>query len=233
MLGSCSRPILDFRADMVTVADFDLDGCPEFAVGRRSAPQLLVWAEDASRHPTSAQIELETAPVALASADFNGDGVPELAVALDNANVQFLVADARLNFSLSQTVSLPEIACDLEVRAVGSDVSLIVATAAGIHRVHATAPDTKISKATSTVQAAEEHPESIRSRRRIDLHFPDMTARERDVVMLALTGLTAKQIGVRLFIGARTVETHLAHAYNKLGIRSRFELVARHRESRA
>jgi predicted transposase YbfD/YdcC len=37
-------------------------------------------------------------------------------------------------------------------------------------------------------------------------------------------GLTAKAIGQRLHIGERTVETHLAHAYAKLGVRSRWEL---------
>jgi DNA-binding NarL/FixJ family response regulator len=43
-------------------------------------------------------------------------------------------------------------------------------------------------------------------------------------VALAVEGLTAKAIGERLHIGERTVETHLAHAYAKLGVRSRWEL---------
>jgi DNA-binding CsgD family transcriptional regulator len=60
-----------------------------------------------------------------------------------------------------------------------------------------------------------------------DLNVPRMTARERDVVMLALKGMTARQIGAKLFIADRTVETHPAHAYSKLGVRSRFELIAR------
>ena len=60
-----------------------------------------------------------------------------------------------------------------------------------------------------------------------DLDPPGITARERDVVTLALKGMTARQIGATLFIADRTVETHLAHAYGKLGVRSRFELMAR------
>jgi ATP/maltotriose-dependent transcriptional regulator MalT len=51
-----------------------------------------------------------------------------------------------------------------------------------------------------------------------------LTAREHEVVALAVQGLTAKAIGQRLHIGERTVETHLAHAYAKLGVRSRWEL---------
>ena len=52
-----------------------------------------------------------------------------------------------------------------------------------------------------------------------------LTRRERDVVQLAAQGLTARQIGSLLFIGERTVETHLANAYGKLGVRSKVELI--------
>jgi DNA-binding NarL/FixJ family response regulator len=51
-----------------------------------------------------------------------------------------------------------------------------------------------------------------------------LTDREHEVVVLAVEGLTAKVIGERLHISERTVETHLAHAYAKLGVRSRWEL---------
>ena len=52
-----------------------------------------------------------------------------------------------------------------------------------------------------------------------------MTARELEVVQLAVEGLATREIGERLFIGRRTVETHLTNAYAKLGVRSRVELV--------
>ena len=54
-----------------------------------------------------------------------------------------------------------------------------------------------------------------------------LSRREREVTRLALEGLTAREIGNRLFIGERTVETHLANAYAKLGVSSRLELVKR------
>ena len=52
-----------------------------------------------------------------------------------------------------------------------------------------------------------------------------LTSRELEVVQLAVEGLATREIGERLFIGRRTVETHLTNAYAKLGVRSRVELV--------
>ncbi len=55
---------------------------------------------------------------------------------------------------------------------------------------------------------------------------PDaLTRRERDVARLAAVGSSAKEIAEQLFIGERTVETHLANAYAKLGVASKVELV--------
>ncbi len=63
-----------------------------------------------------------------------------------------------------------------------------------------------------------------------DQHFeplPDgqeaLTARELDVLRLVVRGLTYEQIGKQLFIGTRTVESHLRTVYGKLGVRSRHE----------
>jgi DNA-binding CsgD family transcriptional regulator len=52
-----------------------------------------------------------------------------------------------------------------------------------------------------------------------------LTPRELEVARLAARGHTAGEIGRQLFIGTRTVETHLAHARAKLGCRSKRELV--------
>lgn len=42
---------------------------------------------------------------------------------------------------------------------------------------------------------------------------------------MAARGCSAKEIAEQLFIGERTVETHLANAYAKLGVGSKLELV--------
>lgn len=52
-----------------------------------------------------------------------------------------------------------------------------------------------------------------------------LTAREREVAHLAGQAYTAAEIGARLHIGERTVETHLANTYLKLRISSRRELI--------
>jgi pimeloyl-ACP methyl ester carboxylesterase/DNA-binding CsgD family transcriptional regulator len=57
-----------------------------------------------------------------------------------------------------------------------------------------------------------------------------LTRREREIVRLAVGGETALAIGKRLFISDRTVETHLANAYIKLGVTSRLELARRAEE---
>jgi DNA-binding CsgD family transcriptional regulator len=52
-----------------------------------------------------------------------------------------------------------------------------------------------------------------------------LTQRELQVARLAGQAYTAAEIGARLHISERTVETHLANTYLKLGISSRRELI--------
>ncbi len=68
-------------------------------------------------------------------------------------------------------------------------------------------------------------------RRKADLVGPgSLSAREGEVARLASQGCSAREIAERLFIGERTVETHLANVYAKLGVASKVELVRRARE---
>jgi DNA-binding NarL/FixJ family response regulator len=54
-----------------------------------------------------------------------------------------------------------------------------------------------------------------------------LSRREWQVARLAAQGQSAKDIGAELFISERTVETHLANIYAKLGVRSKTELIGR------
>lgn len=54
-----------------------------------------------------------------------------------------------------------------------------------------------------------------------------LTRREQEIIQLVNADLTAREIGQRLQISARTVEHHIANAYAKLGINSRAELARR------
>lgn len=51
-----------------------------------------------------------------------------------------------------------------------------------------------------------------------------LSRREREVGMLAATGLADKEIAARLGVSVRTVETHLSSAYAKLGVQGRVGL---------
>jgi non-specific serine/threonine protein kinase len=53
-----------------------------------------------------------------------------------------------------------------------------------------------------------------------------LTGREREVAELIAEGLSNRDIAARLFIGHRTVETHVENILNKLGFKSRSEVAA-------
>ncbi len=53
-----------------------------------------------------------------------------------------------------------------------------------------------------------------------------LTAREREVALLAVGGRSSRAIGDHLGLSTRTVDTHLARVYRKLGITGRSELAA-------
>ena len=55
--------------------------------------------------------------------------------------------------------------------------------------------------------------------------YDTLTPREREVLTLAAEGHSNAEIGARLFISRRTVETHRARAMRKLELRSHVELV--------
>ena len=48
-----------------------------------------------------------------------------------------------------------------------------------------------------------------------------LTVSERRVAELAARGATNPEIAQELFVGPKTVETHLSHAYRKLGLSGR------------
>lgn len=69
-------------------------------------------------------------------------------------------------------------------------------------------------------------PHALRERSFAFTGWEALTDTEQNVVRLAATGLTNPEIGERLFISRRTVQSHLAHAFGKLGVNSRRDLVA-------
>lgn len=59
-----------------------------------------------------------------------------------------------------------------------------------------------------------------------------LTAREREIISVACTGLTNRQISERLYVSEATVRHHLSSIFSKLGVANRGELIVfayRHR----
>jgi RNA polymerase sigma factor (sigma-70 family) len=53
-----------------------------------------------------------------------------------------------------------------------------------------------------------------------------LTPREREILVMVSHGFTMQQVGKRLGISPRTVETHVAKLYRKLGVRTRVQAVS-------
>ena len=66
-----------------------------------------------------------------------------------------------------------------------------------------------------------------RARRRADDTRDELTPQELVVARLVAQGLRNKEVAAQLFLSTNTIETHLRHVFQKLGVRSRSELVAK------
>jgi DNA-binding CsgD family transcriptional regulator len=53
-----------------------------------------------------------------------------------------------------------------------------------------------------------------------------LTRREREIAMMAASGLSSRTIAAKLQLSVRTVSNHLAHVYAKFGVASRAEVTA-------
>jgi DNA-binding NarL/FixJ family response regulator len=81
------------------------------------------------------------------------------------------------------------------------------------------------------------HAVAIREQRKLGVRVPakggrsrsnsshGLSRRELEVATLVVGGHTNQQIAERLVLSVRTVETHLSHAFTKLGVTSRVNLV--------
>ena len=59
----------------------------------------------------------------------------------------------------------------------------------------------------------------------------ELSDRELEVLKMMALGLTNTEIGQRLYVSVRTVETHRSHIHQKLNVRNRAELVRRAKEA--
>jgi len=55
----------------------------------------------------------------------------------------------------------------------------------------------------------------------------NLSSREKEIVLLVLKGYSNQKIGKTLFISLNTVKSHIRHIFEKLNVKSRFELISR------
>jgi len=84
------------------------------------------------------------------------------------------------------------------------------------------AADREMVLATPASAAVGQIVEGIERRREVEVKLTD---REREVLVVAAEGLTARQIATRLGVRERTVTTHLARIYGKLGVGNRLAAI--------
>jgi len=83
-----------------------------------------------------------------------------------------------------------------------------------------------IARVEAVLRAAGIRRGTRKPRGRPQFGWESLTPAEVTVARLAAQGLTNPQIGGRLFVSRRTVQTHVAHVFAKLGISSRTLLAA-------
>jgi DNA-binding CsgD family transcriptional regulator len=101
----------------------------------------------------------------------------------------------------------------------GSVASLLAPTQAGVVRLEASQADE--SGSVAIVIAPHRSPESPS----VPDHWP-LTPAERRVAAMVFSGSTNRQIAEALHVSIPTVETHLAHIFDKMGVRKRTGLAA-------
>jgi DNA-binding CsgD family transcriptional regulator len=149
-------------------------------------------------------------------------GVAAGVVPRNTAGMQVAVYLLTLALATLQADRIPTIAALHPLRR-RDDITLRPATA-GASAATAPAADAEDIPAVIRVSGVDS-PRTASAPAPTDSALQALTRREREVVVLAVQGFTAREIGTRLFIGERTVETHLGNAYGKLGVRSKLELV--------
>jgi two-component system, NarL family, response regulator NreC len=56
-------------------------------------------------------------------------------------------------------------------------------------------------------------------------NYDELSDREREILQLTVSGMSRSDIATKLFISIRTVETHRANIFTKLGIHKQSELI--------
>ncbi len=143
--------------------------------------------------------------------DADPDAIEETASQLAGAG--HLAAEA---FAREELACAAAAAGDRDRAAAALDAAL-----AGYQRMGAT-PDR--DRALARTRALGLRRGSREAHRDADFGWASLTATENRIAGLVRDGLTNREIGTRLFVSPRTVQTHVSHILQKTGLRSRVEI---------
>jgi DNA-binding CsgD family transcriptional regulator len=104
---------------------------------------------------------------------------------------------------------------------------------AAVDAMHAARDVFSVLRARPFLRASEAELASVGPRPKSggDSGLPGLTSQELRVARLVASGLSNRETAAELYLSPKTVEYHLAHAFTKLGIRSRHQLTTRIRDN--
>ncbi|MEV5888135.1 LuxR C-terminal-related transcriptional regulator [Nonomuraea fuscirosea] len=182
--------------------------------------RCLAAAEHAERHELRGHLMFALHDlVRLGAAPAAVERLRELASLVEGPLVRLLARHAR---ALGDPAALREVAGEFERLGL-----LLYAAEATAHEAAAyreTGRGTLARGARTRAWALARRCSGISTPALIDLATPELTPRQREIVQLAASGLTNRQIADRLTLSTRTAANHLQAAYDKLGVNDRTQV---------
>lgn len=157
--------------------------------------------------------EFEDAPSALAGAQAMEPRAAVISVDLSGSDGVSLVR--------SMATAAPSCGCVLLVErslARYSRAAMLAGARGCVASTHD--EETLVRAVRDAARGASSFPEAAKD---ASFDMEQISSREREVLLLAARGMLHKEIAARLFISQRTVQTHLASVYDKLGARNKTE----------
>ncbi|MFD4242965.1 LuxR C-terminal-related transcriptional regulator [Streptomyces sp. NPDC058525] len=194
------------------------------------ARDVLTEAAQAARetgHVTS-EILLLTDLARLGAAGDAADRLADLAMTCDGA---FAPARARLAHALSVDNPDDLLAVARELEAIGAFLLAAEAASAAGTAWRRHGQSRHVTAATTRAAAYAARCKGVRTPLLVMTGTSaPLSARERDVALLAAAGAPSKDIAAQLVLSVRTVDNHLQNIYSKLGVNTRRELSQAMRE---
>ena len=138
--------------------------------------------------------------------------------AIDEAAAE-LAGTGRLT---AEAFAREEVACAAAAHGDRDRAAAALETALAGYRRMGAVPDR--DRALGRMRALGIRRSSREAHRDVDHGWAGLTASEVRIAALVRDGLTNREIGTRLFVSPRTVQTHVSHILQKTGLRSRVEI---------